>query len=212
MKVKFIALLSTGLLIGFLFIWFGLFNISAKDKHWDITTELLEFVRERSIEVRAKNIQVPDLSNTEMISNGAKNFDAMCSQCHLAPAMEPTELNLGLYPKPPVFYKEKHNDHDAKNTFWVIKNGLKMTGMPAWGDFHTDEQIWEMVAFMKKINGMSKAQYQALVGEGGHTHKEGFGHGSHDAKASSTSHDTHHTNELPSNNDHHSDSHDDHSH
>ncbi|VAW50008.1 hypothetical protein MNBD_GAMMA04-1319 [hydrothermal vent metagenome] len=212
MKTKFITLLFTGLFVGFLFIWFGLFNISAKDKHWDITTELLELVRDRSIEMRAKTIQVPDLSSAEMISNGAKNFDAMCSQCHLAPGMEPTELNLGLYPQPPVFYKEKHNDHGSANTFWVIQNGLKMTGMPAWGDFHTDRQMWEMVAFMNNINGMSKAEYQELVGEGGHTHKEGFGHDSHDTKTDTTSHDSLlNTNELPSNNDH-SDSHDDHSH
>jgi mono/diheme cytochrome c family protein len=172
------ALLAIGLLTGFLFIWFGLFNMSAKDKHWDVTTELLELVRDRSIEVRAENIQVPDLSNSEMISNGAKNFDAMCSQCHLAPGMEPTELNIGLYPQPPVFYNEKHDD-GAANTFWVIQNGLKMTGMPAWGDFHTEEQLWEMVAFMQILNGMSESQYKKLVGEGGHTHKEGFGHDSH---------------------------------
>ncbi len=210
--MKFITLISTALLVGFLFIWFGLFNMSAKDKHWDITTELIEFVRERSIEVRAETIQVPDLSSAEMISNGAKNFDAMCSQCHLAPAMEPTELHLGLYPQPPVFYKEKHNDHGSENTFWVIKNGLKMTGMPAWGDFHTDGQIWEMVAFINNFSGMSETEYKNLVGEGGHTHKEGFGHDSHDTKTDSTSHDSLlNTNELPSNNDH-SDSHDDHSH
>ncbi|MCF6253686.1 MAG: cytochrome c [Thiomicrorhabdus sp.] len=180
------TLLSLGGIIGFLFIWFGLFNISAKDKHWDITTELLEVVKERSIEVRAENIQVPDLSNSEMISNGAKNFDAMCSQCHLAPGMEPTELNLGLYPQPPVFYNEKHEDHGAANTFWVIQNGLKMTGMPAWGDFHTEEQLWEMVAFMQVLNGMSESKYKELVGEGGHTHKEGFGHDSHAHDASNT--------------------------
>ncbi len=216
MKALF-TLLSLGLFVGFLFIWFGLFNISAKDKHWDITTELLKLVRERSIEVRAENIQVPDLSNPEMIANGAKNFDAMCSQCHLAPGMEPTELNLGLYPQPPVFYNEKHEDHGAANTFWVIANGLKMTGMPAWGDFHTDEQLWEMVAFINQINGMSESEYQALVGEGGHTHKPGFGHDDHDGhgeEASSTSHESLHTEESSntSHTDMHNDGHGDHAH
>jgi len=208
MKAKLISLLTLGLLIGFLIIWFGLFNISAKDKHWDVTTELLELVRDRSIEVRAENIQVPDLSSAEMISKGAKNFDAMCSQCHLAPGMEPTELNLGLYPQPPVFYNEKHDDHGAANTFWVIQNGLKMTGMPAWGDFHTKTQLWEMVAFMQVLNGMSESKYKELVGEGGHTHKEGFGHDDHGTKASdATTHGS-----LDAMTPSQSDNHDDHSH
>jgi len=215
MKSKFIILPIIGLLVGLLIIWFGIFNISAKDKHWDITTELLEIVKDRSIEVRSENIQIPDLSSTKMIENGAKNFDAMCSQCHLAPGMEPTELNLGLYPQPPVFYNEAHEDHSAAETFWVITNGLKMTGMPAWGDFHTEEQIWEMVAFMSNINGMSESEYKALVGEGGHTHKPGFGHedhGSHSAEESSMSHDTLHTEEASNTSPAHDDGHGDHDH
>jgi cytochrome c5 len=102
---------------------------------------------------------------------GAKNFDAMCAQCHLSPIKESTELSLGLYPKAPVFYQQNHTGHGAGNTFWTIKNGLKMTGMPAWGDSHTDQQIWEMVAFLEKLNDMSAAKYTQLVGDGGHTHK-----------------------------------------
>ena len=195
-KVKLIIIISSMILVGFLVIWFGVFNVSAKDKHWNITTKILEFVRERSIEVRADDIQVPDLSIHSMISSGAKNFDAMCAQCHLSPTTEPTELNLGLYPQPPVFYKEKHSGHGEQNTFWTIKNGLKLTGMPAWGDFHTDKQIWEMVAFLKKINGMSRIDYIQLVGEGGHTHKENSEHsiGGHDSNNISNDSDDSHGN------------------
>ncbi len=175
-KIKLIIIFSVIISVGFLVVWFGTFNVSAKDKHWEITTKILEFIRERSIEVRAHGIQIPDLSSPNMISNGAKNYDTMCAQCHLSPTTKPTELSLGLYPQPPVFYKEKHSGHGEQNTFWTIKNGLKLTGMPAWGDFHTDEQIWEMVAFLKNINGMSKSQYIKLVGDGSHTHKEKYGH------------------------------------
>ncbi len=173
-----LTLIVAALLVTFLVAWSGLFNVSAKEKHWSITTNLLEFVRERSIEVRADDIEVPkNLSDTDMISKGAKNFDAMCAQCHLSPITQPTELSIGLYPQPPVFYKAKHGDHNSQNTFWVIKNGLKLTGMPAWGDFHTDEQMWEMVAFLKTIKGMPADEYRQLVGEGGHAHKPGAGHG-----------------------------------
>lgn len=165
-KTTLLSILSAAILLVFLVIWFGFFNVSAQEKHWKVTTALLELVRERSIEVRADGIEVPDLTSLDMISSGAKNFDEMCAQCHLSPTMKPTELSLGLYPQPPVFYTEEHFSHAEENTFWTIKNGLKLTGMPAWGAFHTDDQIWALVAFLKKINGMSKSEYIQLTGNG----------------------------------------------
>jgi len=88
------------LLAVIIFVWFGIFNVSATDKHWEVTNSLLELVRERSIEVRSKDIDAPNLDDVEMISKGAKNYDAMCVQCHLAPGEAPTELYRGLYPQP----------------------------------------------------------------------------------------------------------------
>jgi mono/diheme cytochrome c family protein len=157
-----------------LFVGMGVFNVSAKDKHWDITMMFLNVVKERSIAVRSGDIVVPEsLLEGEALANGAKNYDAMCSQCHLSPVLETSELNAGLYPKPPVFDKENHALHDLAEIYWVIKNGIKMSAMPAWGDFHTEQQLWDMVAFVSQLKGMSAIQYSALVGEGGHSHKEG---------------------------------------
>ncbi|HIJ22823.1 MAG: cytochrome c [Gammaproteobacteria bacterium] len=170
-----IGMAGLGIAGGVAFILSGAFNVSATDRHWDITTSLLELVRERSVEVRSKDIQDPPLGDLQMVSNGAKNYAAMCAQCHLAPGMEPTELNQGLYPQPPVFHQQrekhdKYDKHDPAETFWAIKHGFKMTGMPAWGEFHTDEQLWELVAFLDVVEGMRPEYYQGLVGEGGHTH------------------------------------------
>jgi len=171
MKMKIsVGIASSFLLTGALFIWFGVFNVSATEKHWTITNTLLQWVRTRSIEVRSRNIDVPSLDDLEMISRGAKNYDAMCVQCHLAPGIEPTEISSGLYPQPPVFHNSEHPPHDTAATYWTIKHGLKMTGMPAWGAFHTEQQLWQLVAFIDELNGMSANRYEELVGEGGHSH------------------------------------------
>lgn len=161
-------------IIGGAIVFSGVYNVSATDKHWDITTKFLELVRDRSVHLESENIIIPDLSSIEMISNGAKNYNSMCVQCHLAPGAENTELSQALYPKPLVFHQnnDKHK-YSAAETFWVIKNGFKMTGMPAWGEFHTDQQLWEMTAFLQKVNGMSTETYKNLVGEGGHSHSDG---------------------------------------
>jgi len=194
-SLKIIASICLFIALIFAFVWFGFYNISAKDKHWAVTDKLLEITRERSIAARSGNINVPtNLADEKMISNGAKNYDAMCSQCHLAPEMQATELNLGLYPKPPVFYLQNHVEHQATETFWTIKNGLKLTGMPAWGDFHTDKQMWEMVAFLDQLNGMTEKQYDELVGEGGHTHKAGAHASNEESKHGKVKEKNHHNN------------------
>lgn len=176
MTIKGVITLATlALLAAVLFIWFGVFNIAASEKHWGVTTMLLDVVRERSIEVRSEAIKAPLMDAAVSLSKGAKNYDAMCAQCHLAPKMEPTELNRGLYPQPPVF-NASDEEHELASTYWIIKNGLKLTGMPAWGAFHTEQQLWELALFVTKLKGMSEAEYKELVGEGGHSHAEGDHH------------------------------------
>lgn len=171
---KLLVLVSMFLISSTAYILSGLYDVSATNKHWDITTKLLEIARDRSVHSASENIIVPELDNIEMISNGAKNYDSMCVQCHLAPGAPQTELNQALYPKPPIFHKDIHeHKHSAAETFWVIKNGFKMTGMPAWGEFHTDQQLWEMTAFLQKMNDMTPDRYFELVGEGGHSHSDG---------------------------------------
>ena len=158
---------------GFLFVWFGVFNVSASDKHWAITSSFLEWVRNRSISARAEDLTVPDLNDTVRIKRGAANYAAMCAQCHLAPGVDTSELHEGLNPQPPVLYKKADFAEKPAETFWVIKNGIKMTGMPAWGIYNSDEQIWDMIATIKAMGKMTPLQYQILVNSGQHTHKGG---------------------------------------
>ena len=149
-----------------LFVWLGVYNIAATEKHWPITVELLEVLRERSIEIRSKEIVKPDTFSPQQLASGAEDYAAMCVQCHLAPGKEATALHQGLYPQPPVFHERSHESHDSSETFWVIKNGIKMTGMPAWGSVHSDEEIWAMVAFIEQLPEMSLDKYQRLTGTG----------------------------------------------
>lgn len=166
---KAILILLAILLGSSLFIWSGMYNFAATDEHWDITTRIIEYARERSIEVRAKDIAVPGyLEDPERIADGGANFEEMCSSCHLAPGGKTTELYEGLYPLPPVFYESASTTDDEHNKehFWVIKNGLKLTSMPAWGVSHSDEEIWAMVAFISKLGGMSAEEYQEMTAAG----------------------------------------------
>ncbi len=180
-----VALLT--LAAGFIFVWTGVFNIAANNQHWQITTNFLELVRNRSISARAGDLIVPDLKDSERIERGVANYAAMCAQCHLAPGTSTSELYEGLNPKPPVLYKDSQFAQVPNETFWVIKNGIKMTAMPAWGVYNSDEQIWDMIASVKAMDKMAPEKYQELVSSGMHAHKGG-GHGE-DGSDNAMSHD-----------------------
>lgn len=181
-----VSLLLASLILVIIALGSGAYNIAATEKHWGITEKIIEWVRESSVEAHAKNLQVPALDGKELIAGGAEHYNAMCTICHLAPGMEPTELSIGLYPQAPTFHQREPITDSAKKLehareyFWVIKNGLKMTAMPAWGLSHDDDAIWGVVAFVLKMGKMTPEQYENFVNATkGHGHDHGHGEGNH---------------------------------
>ncbi|MSQ91725.1 MAG: cytochrome c [Gammaproteobacteria bacterium] len=151
------------------FIWSGAYNIAADEPHWSSTEQVMETVRDRSVEARLSGVVVPNLDDESLIRTGAGNYDAMCAGCHLEPGEDHTELSAGLYPGPPNLGRDRSDD--PAEAFWVIKHGIKMSGMPAWGKSMDDDSIWGMVAFLQKLPGMSADQYHEQVeASEGHSH------------------------------------------
>jgi mono/diheme cytochrome c family protein len=168
------ALAAVGLAAGAVFVKSGFYNFAADEPHTAMVHSTIETMRERSIQVRAEKIQVPDLTDQARIVKGAGNYQAMCATCHLAPGRDASELSRGLYPAPPNLSKEAVG---PANAFWVIKHGVKASGMPAWGKSMGDEDIWNMAAFLQQLPRLDAAAYgQMVANSGGHTHAGGEGH------------------------------------
>lgn len=167
------AWMASGLVIvtitaGALAYW-GVFEVAADRPHWPMTERFLDVVRSRSVSVSARTLEPPDLTSETRVLAGAGNYDAMCAQCHLRPGVSGTEISAVLYPVPPnLATRAPGPDREA---FWVIKHGIKMTGMGAWGKKIPDEDIWNLVAFVKTLPTLSPAKYDSMVSRsGGHTH------------------------------------------
>ncbi|GAB3792154.1 c-type cytochrome [Dyella agri] len=161
------------------FIYSGIYNMGADDHHSQPVFAALQTLRDRSIHLRSEDIKVPALDDPQLILKGAGQYAAMCTGCHLAPGMGDSELRVGMYPQPPDLSKVRV---DPKRAFWVIKHGIKMSAMPAWGMAgHDDPTIWSMVAFLEKLPGMTPAEYKAIVAKAppdddmdmGHDHADG---------------------------------------
>lgn len=156
-----IITLASLALLTLLFIFSGIFNPGALKPHKDLTLWAINTTKDKSIEKRAKKISVPYLDDTSMIQTGFRHYNEMCVMCHSAPGIKESEIAEGLYPHAPHIYKYA-GKMNPKEIFWVVKNGIKMTGMPAFGPTHDDRKIWAITAFIKnKLGNMTPEEYKA---------------------------------------------------
>ncbi|AXK72824.1 cytochrome c [Lysobacter sp. TY2-98] len=144
------------------FVHAGAYPIGADVPHAPMTLRLIDTLRDASTERAAQSVTVPrDLDDRAVIAQGAHEYAEECTGCHLAPGMTTSELRAGLYPQPPNLAQDGI-DNDAE-AFWIIKHGIKMSAMPAWGRTHDDRTLWSLVAFVRQMPKLTPAQYHALV-------------------------------------------------
>lgn len=142
------------------FINSGVYDIAATTPHYDSTYKVVRRLMEQSIKRRAVEVKVPaDLDNPEKIHAGFKNFNAMCVACHVAPGAPPSEISKGLYPAPPNL-AEAATAWKPAELYVIIKNGIKMSGMPAWEQSHSGDEIWALVAFLNALPAMTPDEYR----------------------------------------------------
>jgi mono/diheme cytochrome c family protein len=147
---------------GVLFVASGIYDIAAATPHWPVTKWVMEKTRNRSIAFHAADIKVPPgLDDPAKIVLGTEHFAAHCASCHGAPGVPRSETAEGLYPQPPDLAHAADHYSQAE-LFWIVRNGIKMTGMPNWSD-HSDEELWATVAFIGKLPGMTEQDYGKLV-------------------------------------------------
>jgi len=175
LTVAFIVLLLLAGAAG-VFIYSGAYDIGADTPHTRFVSGMLDDLRDHSIARGAGGVAVPrDLNDPRRVAAGAGLYAEMCTGCHLGPGIEPTELSQGLYPQAPEL--ARGDDLSPAEQFWTIKHGVKLSAMPAWGKTHSDDLIWEMVAFIRQMPKLSPDQYKKLVASAPESHEEMMEHG-----------------------------------
>lgn len=157
------SFLAGALLIGVAGIAYfvvGAYDVGADVPHTKLVFWMLEKVRDRSVAVRTAKVAVPPLDSPALVMSGARHYAAMCAGCHLAPGMKDSELRAGLYPQPTDLSLRVRPPSES---FWIIKHGLRMTAMPAWGVTHDDAAIWGLVAFLQDLPRLSPEEYHRLA-------------------------------------------------
>jgi mono/diheme cytochrome c family protein len=145
----------------------GRYDVSATTPDSAPVAWLVHNTAQHSISKAAADIAIPPgLETPQAVKTGAQIYGQECVYCHGAPGEEATGLAKGLNPQPPVLLASERQNL-PNESFWVIKNGIRMTGMPAWGKSYSDEKIWNLAAFLHQKRGLGAEEYKTLTAEGG---------------------------------------------
>ncbi len=157
-----LAAISAGLLIA----WSGAYNVAASRDHWAITELLLRFGMENSVELRAPAATLPRPLDEDAVRLGAGHFQQGCSFCHGAPGLPPSPVALRMLPAPPDLRDKAPLWKDGE-LFWIVRHGLKYAGMPGWPSRGRDDEVWTLVAFLRRLPDLDATGYAALALNGG---------------------------------------------
>lgn len=144
----------------------GFFNVASTDPHYGIVHWALERVRMASISHHATAQPTVSLDDPAVVQAGAKAFASRgCVSCHGAPGATWAKFSEAMVPSPPDL-AEVGKERTPGELFWVVKHGLKFTGMPGFAAIDVkDPEIWQIVAFVKKLPNVSEADFKNWTAE-----------------------------------------------
>jgi cytochrome c553 len=152
------AMILLGLAVG----WSGGVNIAASSGHWKVTDWFLHWVMRNSVKTRSFWQVPPEPADASGLVSAAGHFAGACAVCHGAPGQRPSPVMKAATPFAPDLSVNAREWED-RHLFWILEHGVKFTGMPAWPARDRDDEIRRMVAFVRRLPGMTPAEYRRLT-------------------------------------------------
>jgi mono/diheme cytochrome c family protein len=156
-------------------VYTGWFNISATLPPSKAERAFATLALNKAVARRAPSRKNPLPANAETLRGGLAHFRENCVLCHGAPGVDPGEIGQGLNPGAPDLTLRRVQERSDGELFWITSNGIRMTGMPAFSPTHDENEIWQIVAFLRHLPGITEEEKAALKGEGAeeeHHHEE----------------------------------------
>lgn len=139
-------------------VYSGWYNVAATAQHTRPVYWLLQQTMSNSADRRSEHVEVPPLTDPAMLARGLVLYQTHCARCHGAPGIAPDPFALGLVPLP-VNLAFVAQDTSAAKLYWLVRKGIKATGMPAWEFRLAESELWAVVAFVKTLPTLSPAEY-----------------------------------------------------
>jgi len=140
----------------------GVVSVAASRGHFPFVEGLLEWAMRRSVQHHAEDLAPPDLDSPDRRSLGAAHFHGGCAFCHGAPTIPISPVAQHMLPPPPDL-RRAAAEWKPQELFWIVKHGLKYTGMPAWTSQQRDDEVWTVVAFLRQLPALDARGYRDLA-------------------------------------------------
>ncbi len=158
-----ILVVLAALLLAMAVVFLGLYNVSARSGHLPFVDDVLHTSYENSVRLRAPEAsEVPVLEDDSLVRLGARHYQQACSVCHGEPGRRRSSIARAMLPTPPPI-GEAVAGWQAEHLFWIVRNGVKMSGMPHWPTQVRDDDVWPVVAFLAGVHELAPEDYQALT-------------------------------------------------
>jgi len=147
---------------GFALVSLGLVSISASSGHWPATAWLLHYAMRRAVHTQSMGIEAPPLDDPALVLKGAGHYHTGCVACHGGPGQQQSLIVRQMTPEPPLL-APRIAHWEARELFWIVRNGVKFTAMPAWPARQREDEVWALVAFLQAMPTMSTQRYRQLA-------------------------------------------------
>ena len=144
------------------FVCSGIYNIAASSPHTQAVYSLLEVTMQQSVRLRARNIEPPALDTPRLFERGAACYQHRCELCHGGPSVAQNDVALGMQPLPGPLV-DANVRWKPRELYWITRNGITMSGMPAWKFQLSEDDTWALVAFLQRLPKLSPSAYRELM-------------------------------------------------
>lgn len=141
-------------------LWFIHGGISARNAPGTGETAAARRLRSLAMPRAARERTNPVSPTPDAIREGLEHFADHCAVCHGNNGSGDTEMGRGLYPRPPDMRQPATQSLSDGELFYIIENGVRLTGMPAWGDGSPESEAasWPLVHFIRHLPKLSGAE------------------------------------------------------
>jgi len=138
-------------------------GLSAREQPGRLEEFAARRVRTLAIAGRAKSLTNPVAYSGEVIAAGRAHFADHCATCHANDGGGDTEMGRGMYPRAPDMRLRATQDLSDGELFWIIENGIRFTGMPAWGTGNREgEASWHLVHFIRRLPNLTPEELEEM--------------------------------------------------
>src|SRR5262245_12397435 len=137
-------------------------GISAREAPGRVELAVAPKLRSMAIPSAAKNRQNPVPDSPKAVAEGLEHFADHCAICHANDGSGDTGMGRGLYPRVPDMRLPATQNLSDGELAYIIENGVKLTGMPAWGSEHGQESNWNLVRFIRHLPKLTDAELRHM--------------------------------------------------